>query len=87
MRALVRGLPELTDSQQQRLGRQWLIVMNEMGITVDGVHIEFADEIDSQPLHDLLEDHWGTAWTEDDARLYDALIDWAGKLTSHHGQD
>jgi hypothetical protein len=36
----------------------------------------------AQELHDLLEKHWGTAWTEGDAGLYVALMDWAARHTA-----
>ena len=39
-----------------------------------GAEVRYA-----QDLRSVLEDHWGTAWTQDDARLYDALLDWADK--------
>lgn len=28
-------------------------------------------------IHSLLERHWGTAFTQDDARLFDDLVTWA----------
>jgi hypothetical protein len=39
MRAIVSNLPELTEEQQQILGREWLIVAHRMNIL--SVDIEF----------------------------------------------
>lgn len=44
MKAIIRGLPELVDENQQILGRMILLTMHHNGFKVDGVHIEFQPD-------------------------------------------
>ena len=42
MKATITGIAaDLSYEQQQRLGREWLLVMHYLGIGVDGVKVEF----------------------------------------------
>jgi hypothetical protein len=44
VKAIITGIPKLTDSQQQELGRAWLLHMFAENIKVDGVYIEFIED-------------------------------------------
>lgn len=45
MKAIVFNIPDnLTEQEQQDLGRDWLLCMYYRGIKVDGVKVEFEDD-------------------------------------------
>lgn len=44
MKAIIEGLPELTEQQQVTLGRDLLIAAYKDGIPVNGVKVRFKEE-------------------------------------------
>ena len=49
MKAVITGLPELVDENQQMLGRMILMTMHANGFKVDGVAVEFQPD-EGEPI-------------------------------------
>lgn len=44
MKAIISGMPEMDEQDQQLIGRDILILCYYQGFPVDGLHVKFEDE-------------------------------------------